>query len=159
MCEALGERISVMTKRLTARSLAIYLVTLCPIALLLGMMFVSIDRAARIPLWDSLADVAVYVLGFLASGAVGHLCATIVLPPVRSKALASRSWAFPVACGIAFSLATATCVEATTDVLGRWLGHAYENTMVAATATAWSAIATACVIGVEALICRFRRRG
>jgi hypothetical protein len=113
VCEGLGERIAVMTKRFTARLLAIYLGTLCPIALLLGMMVVSIDRAARIPLRDSRADAAAYVLGLLATGAIGHIFATIVLPRVRSKVLVSRGWAFPVACGIAYSLATATACKPT----------------------------------------------
>jgi hypothetical protein len=76
-----------MTKRFTARSLAIYLGTLCPIALLLGMMVVSIDRAARIPLRDSRADVAAYVLGLLATGAIGHIFATIVLPAGTFKSV------------------------------------------------------------------------
>lgn len=147
-----------MTKRLTAHPLRVYLVTLCPIALLIGMLVDSIGHAARLSLSDRLAETAAFVLGFLATGAIGHICATIVLPPVHSKILASRPWAFPVACGVAFSLVTATCVEATTDVIGRWLGHAYENTMVAVTATVWSAVASACVIGVDALICRLRQR-
>lgn len=152
-------RIVAMTKRITAHSLRVYLVTLCPIALLLGMLVDSIGHAARMSPADRLAETATFVLGFLAAGAIGHICATIVLPPVRSKILASRPWAFPIACGIAFSLATATCVENTTDIIGRWVGHAYEDAMVATTATAWSAIATASVIGVDAIICRLTRRG
>lgn len=138
-----------------ARTLAIYLATLCPTAAMLAALIVSIFAAQRFPISKCLAVTAVYVLGFLGTAALGHLGATAILSAVRSKVLARRAWPVPVACGVGFSILVITgCVEQTTDVVERWVGHAHGDLLIAGSSTAWSALATAAVITVDRLLGR-----
>jgi hypothetical protein len=139
----------------TARPLGIFVATLCPVAVLLGLLICSIGLGARVPLHVAAADAGIYVLGFLVTACIGHVVTTWFLPAARSKLLTGCAWSFPFICGIAVSIAT-TLVEPTTDVLGGFFGHRYENALAAGGVIFWSAIATAVVLGVDWLFCRLR---
>jgi hypothetical protein len=138
-------------------TLVIYVATLCPVAVLLGTLIYSIERGARVPWRDAMADAVICVLGFLFTASIGHLVATRFLPKARSKLLTCRTCSFPVVCGMAVSIA-ATLVEPTTDVLGGFFGHRYDNVSAAGGAIFWSAIATAVVLGIDWLFCRLGRK-
>lgn len=105
------------------------------------------------PFEDAAFEAAVYVLGFLATATIGYAVAARLLPAPRSKILSGRSWRLPVVCGISVS-AAATLIEQTTDVLGGFIGHRHENLMLAGSAIFWSAMATATVLGIDALVFR-----
>ena len=135
-------------------TLGVFTATLCPIGALIGMVLCGIAQGARIPFEDAAFDAALYVLGFLVTATIGYAVATGLLPAARSKLLGRRSWRLPVVCGVAVSCA-ATLIEQTTDVLGGFIGHQHGNLMLAGSAIFWSAMATAMVLGIDALIFRW----
>jgi hypothetical protein len=134
-------------------TLVIFVTTLCPVAALLGMLICSIGMGARMPLQVAVVDAGIYVLGFLVTASFGYVVATSFLPAPRSKLLAGRLWAFPVACGLVVSLAS-TLIEPTTDVLGRFFSHRHDDVWAAGGTILWSAISTLVVLGIDWLSCR-----
>jgi hypothetical protein len=114
-----------MSRRVTAHSPAMYLLTLSPVAGVLGMRIASMGRAARIPLRENLGDAAGLRNQFPGYGGDRAHC----------RCYASSRGTFQGAdeppLGLSCSLARVACAEQTTDALGARFGHRYENAMLA----------------------------
>ena len=118
---------------------------------LVGCVLVAIFGIQRVwSTWEFGFGFVMAVFGSFVGATGGFLFVRLIWRRLRSALFASRRWAFPIACALAYTaLLGLGAVEQSTDYIGPLVPNRGGNWLFAVSATFWSTVGSLAMTGLD----------